>query len=298
MCGLKQTDFTDFIENEVEGFALESSYEKETKEVRISHGVCGRSFSVRPGYFRRLRLCIPCVSKKNPTQSEYIERVDILSNGEYEVVGEFKGENTKVLKRHKICGFEWDVTPTHFKSGRRCPKCSGRVRKTPEYFRKEIFELVGDEYEVRSDYSGAKNKVAFFHNSDECGGNVFKMNPTDFLSGKRCPACADIARSGENHWRYNPNLTETDRQKRDMQNGEIRKWRDKVYERDAYTCQVCGEVGKELNAHHLNSWDKHPDDRFELSNGVTLCKPCHKDFHGIYGYGSNTSEQFTEYISK
>jgi dUTPase len=32
-----------------------------------------------------------------------------------------------------------------------------------------------------------------------------------------------------------------------------------------------------------------------LSNGVTLCKKCHDNFHGIYGIGDNTKEQFQQF---
>lgn len=56
----------------------------------------------------------------------------------------------------------------------------------------------------------------------------------------------------------------------------------------------CGSV-KNLQAHHLNSWNKFPDERFKLENGVTLCKSCHDDFHNKFGRGNNTAEQFRKY---
>ena len=36
--------------------------------------------------------------------------------------------------------------------------------------------------------------------------------------------------------------------------------------------------------------------RTDESNGITLCKNCHKNFHSIYGFGNNTKEQFEEWI--
>lgn len=59
---------------------------------------------------------------------------------------------------------------------------------------------------------------------------------------------------------------------------EYRQWRDAVYERDAYTCQDCGAKGS-MNAHHIESWATHPDLRFDVANGVTLCVACHKGRH-------------------
>lgn len=50
-------------------------------------------------------------------------------------------------------------------------------------------------------------------------------------------------------------------------------------------CQICGSKEK-LQAHHMNDKSYHPEERFELDNGVTLCgsnkvdgHACHKTFH-------------------
>lgn len=56
-----------------------------------------------------------------------------------------------------------------------------------------------------------------------------------------------------------------------------RDWRKAVFERDGYTCQSCGTVGGTLNADHIKPFSKFPNLRLELSNGRTLCIPCHKE---------------------
>ena len=287
-------NFIEFIESAFTEFEVVGEYVKESKEVNILHKTCGKTFNIRPSYFREVPLCIKCLGKPK-TQEEYIERVNLISNNEYEVLSDYVKEWDKVLKRHKVCGYEWEIAPGHFRNGRRCPKCNGRVRKDTKYFINEIYEIVGDEYEVMSGYEGAFRYVYFKHNSDRCDNNVFKMTPSDFIQGRRCPKCGLLNKTGKYHWKHNPNLTEEQRQRRDMFNGEIRKWRDKVYARDNYTCQRCFEHGGELNAHHLNSWDKHPEERFDLTNGITLCVDCHKQFHSLYGYGNNTHIQYIEY---
>lgn len=71
-----------------------------------------------------------------------------------------------------------------------------------------------------------------------------------------------------------------ERTSRELRNSsEYREWRTAVFERDDYTCQLCGQRGGELNAHHMKPWAKYEELRFEVSNGLTLCEPCHINIH-------------------
>lgn len=56
-------------------------------------------------------------------------------------------------------------------------------------------------------------------------------------------------------------------------------WRILVFERDNYTCQVCKQVGGNLNAHHIKSFAKYKNLRTDVNNGITLCEKCHKAVH-------------------
>lgn len=56
---------------------------------------------------------------------------------------------------------------------------------------------------------------------------------------------------------------------------EMKIWRMEVLTRDRYICQLCG-VGNSFTANHIKSFSEYPELRFDVSNGRTLCLPCHK----------------------
>jgi 5-methylcytosine-specific restriction endonuclease McrA len=57
-------------------------------------------------------------------------------------------------------------------------------------------------------------------------------------------------------------------------------WARVVISPDGAKCQVCRVQGVELHAHHIKSYKEHPELRWDLSNGVTVCHSCHWDIHG------------------
>ena len=61
----------------------------------------------------------------------------------------------------------------------------------------------------------------------------------------------------------------------------LREWANEVKKRDGYQCKECGvfslEVNGKLEAHHKKPKWKYPKLRFIVSNGITLCNPCHKE---------------------
>ena len=64
------------------------------------------------------------------------------------------------------------------------------------------------------------------------------------------------------HWRYSK---------------EYRIWRIKVIRRDK-RCVICGSI-KNRVAHHLNHASYFPEQRYDVENGVCLCRDCHIQFH-------------------
>jgi len=68
---------------------------------------------------------------------------------------------------------------------------------------------------------------------------------------------------------------------------DLKRWRYDIFNRDGFSCCHCGDdTGGNLNAHHIRPFAKHPDLRFDVRNGVTLCVGCHGLAHqtALWGY--------------
>src|SRR3990167_1133177 len=58
---------------------------------------------------------------------------------------------------------------------------------------------------------------------------------------------------------------------------EYKLWREAVFKRDDYTCQICFRRGsQDVQADHIKPFAFFPELRFAIDNGRTLCKACHR----------------------
>lgn len=80
--------------------------------------------------------------------------------------------------------------------------------------------------------------------------------------------------SGERHWNWQGGKTSESLAARTSL--EYKLWRKAIYERDNYICVMCGYHGNQLIADHIKSFSRYPELRFDINNGRTLCRPCHK----------------------
>ena len=84
-------------------------------------------------------------------------------------------------------------------------------------------------------------------------------------------------KKGKNHWNWKGGITPQNQRLRSS--AQYAAWRKVIFQRDRYTCKLCGQHGGKLNAHHLKKWSEYPELRFEAGNGITLCETCHKMQH-------------------
>lgn len=76
------------------------------------------------------------------------------------------------------------------------------------------------------------------------------------------------------HWYENNGIGETAKKRNSY---KYRQWREIVLKRDK-KCVKCGSTEK-LQAHHIKPFALFPLERYEITNGITLCERCHKAEH-------------------
>lgn len=129
---------------------------------------------------------------------EFIKKVKEQVGDEYTFKGEYRYAREKIPVIHNKCGHCYSVTPDNFLgvNQRRCPKCAIKKKKqsipfTQEEFENIIYDIVGNEYTVLSEYKGQDEKFLIKHN--KCG-TIYKTSYRNFRRGRRCNKCKDDKR--------------------------------------------------------------------------------------------------------
>ena len=58
----------------------------------------------------------------------------------------------------------------------------------------------------------------------------------------------------------------------------------------------CDVNSNTLEAHHILPYTSNEDMRTDVSNGVTMCRKHHAEFHSIYGRASIGKEELEEFM--
>lgn len=101
-------------------------------------------------------------------------------------------------------------------------------------------------------------------------------HPAKYWLGKK-----NLKISGDKHWSWKGGITPLKIKLR--KSTDYKRWRKSIYERDNYTCVICGDSsGGNLEADHFpvpfrDIYVKEDVSLlWDINNGRTLCKDCHK----------------------
>lgn len=94
--------------------------------------------------------------------------------------------------------------------------------------------------------------------------------------------------TGAKHWFWKGGIsTKRDKLK---ESKVYKQWRLKVFQRDRFTCKLCGYRSKkskahgdktsDIHAHHIKPLNTNPKLCIKAGNGITLCINCHRLTYG------------------
>lgn len=204
-------------------------------------------------------------------------------------------------------GHEWEASVCNRYKGDKCPYCSGRYPTEENNLLIDNPDLCKewnyDKNDKRpEDFTPKSHQYVWWKCSNcenEWEARICDRN-TNSIHYNSCSKCNNNV-SRENNYNWKGGTASNSQKIR--QSDDYKQWRLKVFERDNYTCQCCGDnKGGNLQVHHIENFSKNEELRFYVENGITLCNLCHdpskyNSFHNIYGTHNNNINQLIQYYN-
>lgn len=170
-----------------------------------------------------------------------------------------KGQHNSIKTEFKKGLVPWN-------KGKRCPQISGH---------KNGFFNRHHSQETKKKISEAHKGIPLKHS-----GQFKKGYPSAFIGHRHKPESLKKMRiSAKNRIGIKANNWQGGKTSKSMalrNSNKYKEWRKEILRRDSYSCIECGQVGGELIVHHIKSFSKYPELRFDINNGITLCCLCHQ----------------------
>jgi len=207
--------------------------------------------------------------------------------------GKKHSDKTKEKIRQKMIGKRWKLS---------------HKKKLSEEHKRKIAEKSPFQ---RGHVSWSKGKTGLYKHSEERKkkiGNAhrgkklseeIKRKISEAKKGRRCSPKTEFKRGemprGKNHPSWKGGITPLHQRIRHC--FKYRQWRSDVFTGDNFTCQVCEKRGGDLMAHHIKEFSLIIEENkvntlekalscselWNINNGLTLCKRCHKHKHSKNG---------------
>ncbi len=225
----------------------------------------------------------------------------------------FIKENTKKGKEHP--NYKSKVIP--------CKQCGTKLERTPYQIKRNTNHFCNRECQIEYNksigfYTGKNNpsyKGGLVEvNCTECGKikkvKQYRLSQTYHYCSKECMKKhkSTFTKDKAYNWQGGVNKLQNSIRKLTA----LKEWTQNIFERDLFTCQKCLKGSNKLEAHHLIGVSqiikmnkiKDINDAnkcvmlFDLNNGVTMCKKCHREFHKLFGVINFTPEDYYKFIGE
>lgn len=109
-------------------YSVVGKYIRSIEKISIKHNICNTEWMVSPANILRKFGCPKCANesrKRTLSKSQVIfsKEVEELGFGDYLLIGDYISQKYKVSIKHLLCDNIWEIFPSNFIKGRRCPYC-------------------------------------------------------------------------------------------------------------------------------------------------------------------------------
>ena len=124
------------------------------------------------------------------THEQFNEIVRTRGQDQYTLLDTYQTTHLKIRFVHLACGYVFEMRPSRFICGDRCPKCGNAVKKTQVEYEAELTKHFPNEYTVLGEYVNAMTPIQTRH---KCG-HEWSVAPNTLLRRIRqphagCPRC-------------------------------------------------------------------------------------------------------------
>lgn len=164
----------EFNEKSKGEYVLLDKYINSQTKIKVKHNKCGYEFQVTPNNFlSKSSGCPKCFGTFKKTTDEFKKEVEIIGEGEYVLIGEYKGKSKRTTFLHEICGRTFEMSPDKFIQGHRCTNCTeskgeSRIRKVLTDLKLDFSKQYrftdcrGEKYPLPFDFAVFKNGNLIF----------------------------------------------------------------------------------------------------------------------------------------
>ena len=145
-------DFINDLKSKNLDYEVLSDYKGVKEKIKVKNLSCGHVYSANANNILQGSGCPICHGMKDT--DGFKEQIENLYPGEYEILGDYVNNRTKILVRHK-CGYEWNVIPKDLLRRYRCPKC---LKSYGEYLVADTLDKLGIDYKREVSFDGLKDK--------------------------------------------------------------------------------------------------------------------------------------------
>lgn len=222
--------------------------------VLYGSGLCRLCYKRKIKKRKIQNICIDCGKEVSRPEYTRCAKCNTIYRRENDIFSHKYGGKRREQKYCEDCGKAISYLATY------CQSCSKKGSKNTFYKKHHTEETI-------KKLSG-KNNYAYN------GGKPHCKTCGKLLGNYGSTYCKSCKQLGEKNNFWKGGITPEHRAVR--MSAKYKEWRIAVFTRDNWTCNVCEQVGGRLEAHHNKSFTDYPELRFNVDNGITLCKDCHK----------------------